>query len=148
MTKGKLNVSMGTILGCVGTSESATKIGSRIRAARTARGWEKAALARKAGVSASYIGRLEAGAYPRPSLQRLTAIADALGLRVIDLTEQPTTDPDAALLEQVRALVGTDETLVRAILADLTARTVDDRLSVLRFMADALRFKPASQTRT
>jgi transcriptional regulator with XRE-family HTH domain len=121
-------------------------LGQRIAAARRVRGWNKSDLARHGGVTPSYITKLEAGRIDRPSMEKIRALAGALGVRVTDLTDPPTADPDAALLDQIRTLVGTDEPLVRAIFADLAARTLEDRQSVLRFMADALKFKPATQS--
>jgi transcriptional regulator with XRE-family HTH domain len=53
-------------------------------------------------------------------------------------------DPETGLPQDIRdrvaALVGADEGLVRAILADLTHRPPEGQRSALRFLADALRF--------
>lgn len=62
-------------------------MGKRITEARERRRWSKAELARKAGVTPSYVTRVERGEYTRPSVDLVAAIATALGVRVTDLTE-------------------------------------------------------------
>ena len=64
-------------------------LGRRIAAARNARGWSKAELARRAGVAPSYITRVERGEFLRPSIDQIKTISDALGVNVTDLTEPP-----------------------------------------------------------
>lgn len=55
-------------------------IGPRVRALREARGWTQSDLARRAGVSHSYVNRLESGRYQRPSQEQLGKIVTALGV--------------------------------------------------------------------
>lgn len=61
-------------------------IGRRVRAARERLGLNQVDLARKAGVSPAYVNRLEIGRYARPSVEKLTAVAGVLGLKLADLT--------------------------------------------------------------
>ncbi len=56
--------------------------GERIREIRTRQGLSLGALAAKAGVSKSYLGRLETNDYARPGGPNLQLIAEALGVDV------------------------------------------------------------------
>lgn len=134
--KGVIAVPTGIMLRDV-TSERAERIGKRVEKARKARGWNMATLARRAKVSASYISRLEGGTYPNPSLAKMSAIADVLGVRVSDLVDLPPATPDE-LIEQIRALIGADLELFQAIVADLMARSPEDRPGALRFVLQGL----------
>jgi transcriptional regulator with XRE-family HTH domain len=79
-------------------------MGKRIADARSRKRWTKAKLATIAGVAPSYITRIEQGVYDRPSVDLVKSIADALGLRVTDLTD-PSPAPVAAGIEaELRAL--------------------------------------------
>ncbi len=67
------------------------EIGRRVAERRRARGWTQAQLAQAAGMPASAVGVIERGdreAY----VSRLWALADALGIRMVDLV------PDAAMV--------------------------------------------------
>lgn len=63
---------------------STVTLGERIRALRQAQGWTLAVLASKADASVSYLNDLE---HDRsvPSLGKLAAVAEALGLSVTEL---------------------------------------------------------------
>jgi len=63
----------------VSTSEVGT-FGSLLRQARLGKGWGQRELARRAGLDASYINRLEAGRR-RPARDAGLALAEALGIR-------------------------------------------------------------------
>lgn len=65
-------------------------IGPRIRAARTARGLTLEAVAEGAGLTKSFVSRLERDQVS-PSVASLVAVCDVVGLRVGELFEQPTT---------------------------------------------------------
>lgn len=84
-------------------------LGKRIAAARMARGWNKADLARRSHVAPSYITRVERGEFDRPSVDRIKAIADALDLNVTDLTEPPRTPVSAGVLGELEQLYGEDD---------------------------------------
>lgn len=108
-----------------------------------ARGWSRSQLADRARVSPSYVGRIERGHYERPSIQKLTAPAAALGKRVSDFAEPPAAVPPD-LVEQLREIAGTDEALLRDVFADLRARPPDERAAALRFVLQALALQRAS----
>lgn len=78
-------------------------IGKRIRAARERLGMNQSELARKCGATASYLNRLEMGQFQAPSVEKLTNIATALGMRLADLTgeSEPLDDDVAAQLERL-----------------------------------------------
>lgn len=77
--------------------QDVVQLGQRITAARDARGWSRSDLARKAHVSPSYVTRIEDARYRRPSIDKIAALAEALGIRVTDLTEpEPAQIPSAA----------------------------------------------------
>lgn len=61
-------------------------MGERIRRLRERRGWLKADLARRAGVSEAYVGRLERDEYQSPGTEKLKQIADTLGETLESLT--------------------------------------------------------------
>lgn len=85
-------------------SESVTR-GKKIADARRALGWNKAQLARKAGVVPSYVTKLEKGDILKPSLEYMGKIAGALRMAVIDLDGRQRTPlpPDfLANVEMVR----------------------------------------------
>src|SRR5262245_16935811 len=80
-------------------------IGCRVAAARAARGWNKSVLARRARVHPSYVVKLEQGRVERPSLDCVVRIADALGVRVVDLTmDIPAVTTGAALRAELAPL--------------------------------------------
>ncbi len=60
------------------------KIGMRIKAARTKRGWSQEELAAKAGVSRGYLARLETGRH-EPTLTMLAKLAKALRVKMTEL---------------------------------------------------------------
>lgn len=65
-------------------------IGPRLRAARTAKGLTLEAVAESAGLTKSFVSRLERDQVS-PSVASLVAVCDVIGLRVGELFEQPTT---------------------------------------------------------
>ncbi len=65
-------------------------IGPRIRAARTAGGLTLEAVASSAGLTKSFVSRLERDQVS-PSVASLVAVCDVVGLRVGELFEQPST---------------------------------------------------------
>ncbi|MGH9278512.1 MAG: helix-turn-helix domain-containing protein, partial [Acidimicrobiales bacterium] len=74
------------------TSEDADGLGSTVRAARLSLGLSQAALARRAGISPSYLSRIEGAAWlnggPWPSDGVLRALARALNLSSTSLIER------------------------------------------------------------
>lgn len=69
---------------------SPVSIGPRIRTARTAAGLTLEAVAEAAGLTKSFVSRLERDQVS-PSVASLVAVCDVVGLRVGELFEQPTT---------------------------------------------------------
>ncbi len=127
-----------SILGAMNAEN--VRLGKKITEARQARGWSKADLARKSGVSASYVSRIEQGAYDRPSVDLIRAIAFALKLSVADLTEPL---PAPAMIDIRAALMARgfrpDEThIVDQILEDLATRSPQQRTQVLDAVATLL----------
>lgn len=70
------------------TNPIAEILARRVTHYRKASGWTMADLAREAKLSKTYVSRIEAAYYDRPSLDRVVALARALRVRVADLTEQ------------------------------------------------------------
>jgi len=70
-------------------SPQSIAIGRRIRAARERHEWTMTELAKRAGVNHSYVSKAEAGLFGTPSVEKLSAIATALGLKLADLTGDP-----------------------------------------------------------
>jgi putative transcriptional regulator len=66
-----------------------SEIGRRTKHLRRERGWNQSDLARKSGVSISWVSRLEAGLFENPSAPMLAKIAGALRVPVDDLTNGP-----------------------------------------------------------
>lgn len=61
------------------------RIGKRVHALREARGLEQDELAELAGLSQTYVSRLERGLIPNPKLYDLTALVVALGAELTDV---------------------------------------------------------------
>jgi transcriptional regulator with XRE-family HTH domain len=83
-------------------------LGQRITAARNARGWSRSDLARKAQVDPSYVTRIEEAHFKRPSVDKVRALAGALGINVNALTDPtvPNPDEDAQRRRLIEAKVG------------------------------------------
>jgi transcriptional regulator with XRE-family HTH domain len=77
---------------------------------RLARGWSMGQLAVRSGVTASYIGRLEAGVYDSPGSEKLSAIAAALHMSLADLlpNDQPSAEGSDPIREQVYEWLAAD----------------------------------------
>jgi transcriptional regulator with XRE-family HTH domain len=74
-----------------GKSVSA-RLGARLRARREALGLSQAELAENADISANYVGVLERG-LKLPTLDKLFALAKALGVPASELLGEPRSDP-------------------------------------------------------
>lgn len=64
----------------------ASRLGKRLKQLRAERGLTQAALAKEAGVTLSYIGRLEIGMHD-PQLSTLKKLAKALKCKISELVE-------------------------------------------------------------
>lgn len=116
-------------------------IGSRARIIRRRRGLSLDVAAGLAGISKSYLSMLETGQrrFDRGGL--LSALSEALGCSVIDLTGQPYLPADRAGAEALTALPGIREAIYDATLddpPDVAARSVGELVSWAR-VADAHR---------
>jgi len=94
-------------------------IGKRIRAERKAQGLSQDVLARRADVNLAVINRLERGASTDPHITTLVAIADALGVPVTALLEEPALSgkaeaPLAGGPDEARRLLEANERFLRA----------------------------------
>lgn len=79
------------------------RFGIRLREARTSRGMSQATLAERAGLTSSYLGRLERG-LSSPGIDMVERLAEALGMTAADLlpaTAKPA-DAVAVLREEAR----------------------------------------------
>ncbi len=104
----------------------------RLIAARAARGWNKSELARRAGVVPSYIHRLEASQIGRPSIDKITLIAQALGVNIGDLTEPPRDPLAAGQIGRLERLFGAeDQPKIARIAAGLERHSRRQRSEIL-----------------
>jgi transcriptional regulator with XRE-family HTH domain len=109
------------------------RIGRRVAAARAARGWNRSALARRAEIHPSYVSKLERGGYLRPSIDRIVRIAEALGIRVVDLTMDTAATVSSALHSELAPLGYQDDevALVGDIVRQVAHYPVPTRQRVL-----------------
>jgi transcriptional regulator with XRE-family HTH domain len=139
----------GTALGVTRVSilsnvnDESVRLGKKVTAAREARGWSKADLARKAGVSPSYVTRIEQGKFDRPSIDLVGSIASALKLSVADLAGPM---PEPALVDLRAVLMARgfrpDEThIVDRILEGLVHRSPQQRSQELEAISILLRLR-------
>lgn len=123
-------------------------LGQRITAARQAKGWSRSDLARRAQVDPSYVTRIERAEYGRPSVDKVTAIATALGIRVTDLTEPTPLPAEVANLRATLMSMGfrpNETPLVDRILADLVNRTGRARFQRIEAIATLLSLREAEE---
>ncbi len=71
-----------------GAQEELARLGSRLRDLRTARGWTQEELARRAGLSKSYLSRIEDGDR-QPSLASLLSLSQAFDIALASLFTVP-----------------------------------------------------------
>lgn len=70
----------------------ASAVAAQLRAARLAKGWSQAELAKRAGVEQSTVSRLEAGKYDL-GRRLLDALADALELELVEAVVPRASEP-------------------------------------------------------
>lgn len=78
----------------------ATALGKKLRDLRTKHGMTLDELAKKSGVSKSYVWELENRESQRPSAEKLTAIADALGVAAAYFIEDDTRSPEEQHIDE------------------------------------------------
>lgn len=115
------------------------KIGERVSKAREALDWTQVELARRSGVSPSYLSRLEDGVYRQPSHAKLRALANALGVQVADLTDDPVdTASRDALRQLIERRVGPDDAPLLSEMVDVLADWSPDERSFAVEMAHSM----------
>lgn len=77
-----------------------TRLGDKLRDLRKQRRWTLEHLAEKAGLSKSYLWELENRESQRPSAEKLTALADALGVATSYFLEEDTRAPEERHLDE------------------------------------------------
>lgn len=77
-----------------------TRLGDKLRELRKQRRWTLEYLAEKAGLSKSYLWELENRESQRPSAEKLTALADALGVAAAYFLEEDTRAPEERHLDE------------------------------------------------
>lgn len=120
------------------SNRDVTGIGRRVMAARLRLGLTHAELSRLAGAAPSYLSRLEAGHYGRPSHDRLARLACALGVTVDDLTGEAGGGTDE-LAGEIKRLAAPDRERVRALVAVASALPPEARADALDAAACGLR---------
>lgn len=112
-------------------------IGKRIRAARERLGMNQSELARKSSVTASYLNRLEVGKFGTPSVEKLTNIATALGVKLADLTgEAEPLDEDVAA--QIERLEPADRRLVAEAIDEVLRLAPERRREAISWIVASL----------
>jgi transcriptional regulator with XRE-family HTH domain len=121
-------------------------IGDRVERRRLARGWDQSELARRAGVSSSYVNRIEAGKYGRPSVAMLTKLAEALGCRLVDLTEPEPAEMAPGLRGELQAMgvdPVTEAPLFEALAREGAKRSGTSRQRYMDFIRSMLELSAA-----
>lgn len=137
-----------TVVPIMGTmTPEAVRLGKRITAAREARGWSRSDLARRARVDPSYVTRIEEAQYKRPSVDKVRALAFALGINVTDLTEPV---PASAGIQRQLEAMGLDPQeeaqLAAEIMADVaTMAPGRERIDTLRALRTLIRPRRSAQ---
>lgn len=111
------------------------EIGETLRRLRDERGWTQYRLAKRAGLSPSYIHKLEAGKHPRPSSETVGKLARALGVPTSELTgeKEETLGPAGVLTRREREV----EIVIRGILQDVVhlGAHIEDMPALMRMWA-------------
>lgn len=116
-------------------SQQSVAIGRRIRAARERHDWTMTELAKRAGVNHSYVSKVEIGAFGTPSVEKLSAIAAALGMRLADLTGESEPLDEGVPLVRVSRLLGHASIAVTSAFYE---RTIGNRAGRVERLADEL----------
>jgi transcriptional regulator with XRE-family HTH domain len=77
-----------------------TRLGEKLRDLRKARGLTLEKLAEQASLSKSYLWELENRESQRPSAEKLTALADVLGVAVAYFIEEDVREPEERHLDE------------------------------------------------
>jgi XRE family aerobic/anaerobic benzoate catabolism transcriptional regulator len=121
--------------GAAGQAVFAAAVGRLVRLGRAKRGMTRRQLAQASGASERYLAQIEAG-QGNPSVIVLKAIADALGVPVIELI--PRSDGRAAAMTHILDLVGRMPEAELPAVADLLAARLDGNVAADRARRIAL----------
>jgi transcriptional regulator with XRE-family HTH domain len=77
-----------------------TRLGEKLRELRKQQGLTLEGLAAKAGLSKSYLWELENRESQRPSAEKMTALADALGIAATYFFEEDVREPEERHLDE------------------------------------------------
>jgi transcriptional regulator with XRE-family HTH domain len=127
---------------------NAVALAQRITHERLRRGWSRADLARKAGIDPSYVTRVEQARFAAPSVEKIRALAAALGLPVDALTDPPapeTPDEDVLLRRLIERKLGNraNAELVQSVLEQARGRPPADQATILRMLGVLVESLPA-----
>lgn len=106
-------------------------LGRKLRALRAARGLTLAQLGEKVGLSASYLSQVERGV-TRPSLSRLTSLAEVLDVEVRYFFEDDAASPCVVRANRGRRILGPDGIRVELLSADLLGKNIQPYCLVCR----------------
>jgi transcriptional regulator with XRE-family HTH domain len=127
---------------------SAVALAQRITHERLRRGWSRTGLARRAGLDPSYVTRVEQAKFREPSVEKIRALAAALGLPVDALTDPPppeTPDEDVLLRRLIERKLGNraNAELVQSVLEQARGRPPADQATILRMLGVLVESLPA-----
>jgi transcriptional regulator with XRE-family HTH domain len=127
---------------------NAVALAQRITHERLRRGWSRTGLARRAGLDPSYVTRVEQAKFREPSVEKIRALAAALGLPVDALTDPPppeTPDEDVLLRRLIERKLGNraNAELVQSVLEQARGRPPADQATILRMLGVLVESLPA-----
>lgn len=108
--------------------------GQRVREERRKRGWSQKELAKKAGVSPSFVGNLEGDTYQKPHPGNLRSVEKALGLSDGDLDAVPPMI-DSSTADEIRSQLPPDvQRTVAMIIGWLMSMPLERRKAEIEFL--------------
>jgi transcriptional regulator with XRE-family HTH domain len=123
----------------------AAMISTSVGGGRTALGWSKAEVARRAGVSASVVSRVEAGSSEHVGLRAICAVLDAVGVDARLFLEGPIVLTDGPQHDGVHARLCGHLAGRLAALGWETAIEVEVSEGRMRGFVDVMAFRPADR---
>jgi transcriptional regulator with XRE-family HTH domain len=126
---------------------SAVALAQRITHERLRRGWSRTGLARRAGLDPSYVTRVEQAKFREPSVEKIRALASALGLPVDALTDPPPAempDEDVLLRRLIEKRLGSrpNAELVQWAIDQARGRPPADQATILKLVGVLLETMP------
>ncbi len=123
----------------------AALISTSVGGGRTALGWSKAEVARRAGVSASVVSRIEAGAVQHVGIRAICSVLETLGVDARLLLEGPTVLTDGSQRDAVHARLCGHLAGRLAALGWETALEVEVSQGRIHGFVDVMAFRPADR---